>query len=45
MESRNPVLSREFGQSRVATFHEPPPTPQALQDMYDGPSAGAGLGG
>jgi uncharacterized YccA/Bax inhibitor family protein len=37
MESRNPVLNREFSQSRYATFHDAPPSTQTLQDMYDGP--------
>jgi uncharacterized YccA/Bax inhibitor family protein len=41
MESRNPVLNREFGQRQYATFHDAPPSNQTLQDMYDGPGRGA----
>ena len=42
MESRNPVLSREFSSANLAGFHEPPPSSQTLQDMYDGPGRVAG---
>ena len=42
MESRNPVLSREFSRGNLAGFHEAPPSSQALQDMYDGPGRVAG---
>ena len=37
MESRNPVLNREFGQANLATFHDAPPSTQVLQEMYDTP--------
>ncbi len=37
MDSRNPVLNREFSSAQLATFHEPPPTAGQLQEMYDGP--------
>jgi uncharacterized YccA/Bax inhibitor family protein len=37
MESRNPVLNREFSKANLAGFHQPPPSSQTLQDMYDGP--------
>jgi uncharacterized YccA/Bax inhibitor family protein len=37
MESRNPVLNREFGPRNFATFHDAPPSARTLQDMYDGP--------
>ncbi len=42
MDSRNPVLSREFSSAQLATFHEPPPSAAQLQEMYDagGPAAG-----
>jgi uncharacterized YccA/Bax inhibitor family protein len=43
MNSRNPVLSREFSDAQLATFHEPPPTAAKLQEMYDGPG-GPGTG-
>ena len=36
MESRNPVLSREFSRANLAGFHQPPPSSQTLQEMYDG---------
>jgi uncharacterized YccA/Bax inhibitor family protein len=36
MESRNPVLNREFAHPQYATFREPPPSAQNLQEMYDG---------
>jgi uncharacterized YccA/Bax inhibitor family protein len=42
MESRNPVLNREFSKANLAGFHEPPPSTQTLQDMYDGPGRVAG---
>ncbi len=42
MESRNPVLSREFSRANLAGFHEPPPSSRTLQDMYD---AGGRLAG
>ena len=38
MESRNPVLNREFSAPQLATFHEPPPSAAQLQEMYDGPA-------
>jgi uncharacterized YccA/Bax inhibitor family protein len=38
MDSRNPVLNREFSQTQLATFHEPPPSAAQLQEMYDGPA-------
>jgi uncharacterized YccA/Bax inhibitor family protein len=38
MDSRNPVLNREFGEQQLATFHEPPPSAAQLQEMYDGPT-------
>jgi uncharacterized YccA/Bax inhibitor family protein len=38
MDSRNPVLNREFSAPQLATFHEPPPTAAQLQEMYDGPA-------
>ena len=44
MESRNPVLNREFGQDGAAyASFGPPPTPTAaeLQEMYTGPVATA----
>ena len=37
MESRNPVLNREFGKANLATFHDAPPSTQVLREMYDGP--------
>jgi len=38
MDSRNPVLNREFSAPQLATFHEPPPIAAQLQEMYDGPA-------
>jgi uncharacterized YccA/Bax inhibitor family protein len=38
MDSRNPVLNREFSAPQLATFHEPPPSAAQLQEMYDGPT-------
>ena len=37
MESRNPVLNREFASPQLAGFHAPPPSAGDLQTMYDGP--------
>ena len=37
MDSRNPVLNREFANPQMAGFHSPPPTPDQLQQMVDGP--------
>src|SRR6478736_5151143 len=43
MESRNPVLNREFADpQRYASFHEPPPTAEQLQTMVDGPRVTTG---
>jgi uncharacterized YccA/Bax inhibitor family protein len=38
LESRNPVLTREFANPQLAGFHAPPPSADELQTMYDGPS-------
>jgi uncharacterized YccA/Bax inhibitor family protein len=38
MQSRNPVLNREFANPQYATFHEAPPSAGQLQEMYDGPA-------
>jgi len=43
MESRNPVLSREFSNANLAGFHDAPPSAGSLQDMYDGPNRVAGV--
>jgi uncharacterized YccA/Bax inhibitor family protein len=43
MESRNPVLNREFADpQRYASFHEPPPSADQLQRMVDGPPVATG---
>jgi uncharacterized YccA/Bax inhibitor family protein len=42
MESRNPVLSKEFSKQNLAGFHAAPPSDQTLQSMYDGPGQTAG---
>jgi len=47
MESRNPVLNREFANPQYAGFHDAPPTAAQLQGMYDGPAGtlpGAAVG-
>ena len=43
MQSRNPVLNREFAGTRYATFHDAPPSPARLQEMYEG-AGGSGVG-
>ena len=42
MQSRNPVLGKEFSSANLAGFHEAPPSSRALQDMYDGPGRSVG---
>lgn len=42
MESRNPVLSKEFSQQNLAGFHAAPPSDATLQSMYDGPGQSVG---
>ena len=39
MDSRNPVLNREFSDAQLATFHEPPPSAARSRRCTTGPEA------
>jgi uncharacterized YccA/Bax inhibitor family protein len=40
MQSRNPVLNREFADPQYASFHDAPPSAAQLQGMVDSPGTG-----